>query len=301
MQGYKFLDLEKCPMCESPIDQTHYFGKRLDRPQGLRPDKSVGTELSINKCPCCQLVYPAPIPVRTDEGLYAMPLAASFWENRDQVHQAHFEYELRVLSKLVNKPLNTLLALDIGFGLGSSLFTMVSNFKEVHGIEPFKSLYDRTVETYRDRIDGRLLKHISFEESDYEKEKFDFIFFEALQHIPDLDAALKKAFSWLKPGGILYVEVPSSSYLFHSLINLIYRFRRTRFVVNTNPMHGNLSYYEFSVKSFVESGKRNGFKVIYRQVFVCTPPLKGILKRLLILVMKFTGTGMQRSIWLQKA
>lgn len=287
-------------MCKSHIDQAHYFGKRLDRPQGLRPDKSGGTELSINKCPNCKLVYPAPVPVRTDEGLYAMPLAASFWETRDQVHQAHFEYELSVLSKLINKPLNTLSALDIGFGLGSSLFTMVSNFREVHGIEPFKGLYDRALETYRDRIDGRLLKHVSFEESDYEKEKFDFIFFEALQHLPELDAALKKAVSWLKPGGILYVEVPSSSYLFHSLVNLVYRFRRTRFVVNTNPMHGNFSYYEFSVKSFVESGKRNGFRVIYRQVFVCTPPLKGILKRLLILVMKYTGTGMQRSIWLQK-
>lgn len=287
-------------MCGKAVLKAHYFGKRLDRPMGLRPELAGGKTISIYKCGHCKLIYPNPLPVPLSKSRYSISRTEEFWEERDTIHKEHFKYELGILKKLTGGELGSLSALDIGFGLGSSLATMNSVFKEVYGIEPYLGLFNKTLQNLGSAIDAKRLSQAGFEETEYGNLKFDFIFFEAVQHISDLNAGLRKAFDLLKPGGILYVEVPSSSYLFHRLVNLFYKIRRNGFVINTSPMHSNYSYYEFSVKSFSENGKQNGYRVIYDEVFVCKPPLKGIAAKLLIFLMKLTRTGMQRSIWLKK-
>lgn len=297
LKDYRFDALTKCPMCGQ---KAHFFGKRLDRSQGLRPEKIGGFEIKLDKCENCQLVYPNPIPVALNVERYGEGITDELWSRRALVDQENFIFELTILKTLTDQPLKELVALDIGFGLGNSLVTLSASFKEVHGLEPFAGLFNRALTTYSQRINTTLLKQQSLEEANYADKQFDFIFFEAIQHLPDLPGGIQKALTWLKPGGILYVEVPSSAYLFHRMINLVYKIRGTRFVMNTSPMHGNFSYYEFSVKSFVEHGKLNGYSVIRNDVFPCEPPLNRWMKKLFVFVMKLTGTGMQRSIWIQK-
>src|SRR5205085_2091982 len=79
---------------------------------------------------------------------------------------------------------------------------------------------------------------------------FDFITFGAvLEHLYHPAACLEKALQWLKPEGILQVEVPSSKHLVSKLINIYFTLIGTNFVTNISPMHAPFHMYEFSLKS----------------------------------------------------
>lgn len=109
------------------------------------------------------------------------------------------------------------------------------------------------------------------------------------------------ALAWLKPGGIIQLEVPSSRWLIARLVNLYYRLRGTRFVTNISPVHGPYHLYEFGLRSFALHGDRAGYDVAENRYLVCSiphvprgvhPPLGWLMER--------TGTGMQLSAYLRK-
>lgn len=287
-------------MCHTTILSSHRYGKRLDRSQGLWPEKLNGTVLSIFRCTNCDLVFPNPVPLPTDTFHYETPLSAGEWSERDAWHQDHFVYELGVLQKLAKLPLSQSLALDVGFGRGDSLKTLSRHFAGVHGLEPFRELYTIALQQMGNGMKKENLHHCDLDQASFQDEQFDFIFFEALQHLPDPGSGMKKVLRWLKPGGILYAEVPSSRYLFRGLVNLFYKLRRNDFVANTNPLHGNRSYCEFSPKSFSENGKLLGYELIHHENFPCLPPGPKLLRGLFTIMMRLTNSGMQQSVWLRK-
>lgn len=297
---YVFQEIKACPMCSLPVTERQYFGKRLNQSGGLNPQKVSGSTVDIYKCSRCELIFPNPLPVLLESDRLETTGLEDFWGDRI-LSYSHFEKELSLLQKLIQKPLNELTVLDIGFGLGNSLATMTAQCKEAHGIEPFQIFYDKALEVNGSKLDHSLLKCERFEDAEFVVEQFDFIFFEAIQHLPDLRGGLEKVLNWLKPGGILYCEVPSSAYLINRMINLLYKVRGTDFVVDTNPMHGNFSYYAFSERCFRENGRQLGYQLIHQEVFPCNAPVGGMAGRILTAVMKGTGTGMQRSIWLRKS
>jgi ubiquinone/menaquinone biosynthesis C-methylase UbiE len=140
------------------------------------------------------------------------------------------------------------------------------------------------------------------EEMHYEENSFDFITFGAvLEHLYDPNHSLEKALQWLKPAGIIHVEVPSSEWLISKLINRYYRLRCTRFVTNISPMHEPFHLYEFAVKSFQMNGIRSGYEVAYYKHFVGEiPSVPKIFHPLLKTYMKWSNKGLQLVIWLRK-
>jgi SAM-dependent methyltransferase len=298
-EQYTYRDIHACPMCGHPTTDQQYLGKRLNQSGGRNPEKIKGITIPIYRCRICSLIYPNPLPILLEGDRLATTELREFWGDRI-LSYPHFDQELVVLSDLLRKPLKELVVLDVGFGLGNSLATMHQTCKEAHGLEPFEIFFRKALEVNGTRLDESLLQCIRFEDATYPEGKFDFIFFEALQHLPDPGPGIEKLLRWLKPGGLFYVEVPSSAYLFNRLINLYYRLRGTDFVVDTSPMHGNYSYYAFSENSFVENGKRLGYEVVRHAVLPCNPPVGGLPGRMLTTIMKSTDTSMQRGIWLRK-
>lgn len=299
MSALRFLEHTKCPMCSMPVSASHYWGKRLDRPQGFAPERLSGTAIRIYRCPDCGLVYSNPSPVPVEHTYLEGDLDASQWATRDAWHQDHFVYELGILTDLLRKPLANASALDVGFGLGASLRTLAKVFGEVQGIEPHQGLYRQAVQN-NPSLSATALQCCTLQDGVFESARFDFIFLEALQHLPDPGAGLKQAVHWLKPGGILYAEVPSSTYLFRRLVNAVYRLKGKGFVANTNPLHGNRTYCEFSKKSFVKNGRRLGYEVIFHQNFPCVPPVPKAFRGIFTRIMRWTSTGMQHSVWMRK-
>ena len=65
-------------------------------------------------------------------------------------------------------------------------------------------------------------------------------------------------------------------------------------------MHDPFHLYEFSLKSFVDNGKINQYKVVKYEYIICDTFLPKILNPILKTIMKKTNTGMEIYLLLQK-
>lgn len=191
-------------------------------------------------------------------------------------------------------------ALDVGAGIGKGMLSLNHAGFDTYGFEPSVPFYERAISKMN--IDPGKLKQGMIEEVDYPENHFDFITFGAvLEHLYHPAVSLEKAMKWLKPGGIIHAEVPSSGWLIAKIINFYYRVVGTNYVTNTSPMHDPFHLYEFDVKSFQKLGEQAGFKTIFHEYIVCTirnipRPLHPIFRK----YMEMTDTGLQLTVWLQK-
>jgi len=107
---------------------------------------------------------------------------------------------------------------------------------------------------------------------------------------------------WLKPGGVLHIEVPSSKHLIAKFLNFYYRLRGTNYVTHLSPMHSPFHLYEFDIKSFTENSKMHNeysiahYKYDVGTIFHGPRFVQPLLKK----YMELTNTGLQLVVWLRK-
>jgi predicted SAM-dependent methyltransferase len=139
------------------------------------------------------------------------------------------------------------------------------------------------------------------EDADFDSEVFDFITFGAvLEHLYNPGKAIEKALNWLKPGGIIHIEVPSSHWLTNKLINRIYKLKGTDYVANLSPMHEPYHLYEFGLKSFQKHAAIHKYTIADHRYIVCDTFLPKSLDFILKPYMKNTDKGMQLALLLMK-
>ena len=120
-------------------------------------------------------------------------------------------------------------------------------------------------------VDRERLQLAAVEDAEFPDESFDFITFGAvLEHIYDPSAVLGRALKWLKPGGIIQAEVPSSKHLMARLINFYFRLRGTNYVTDISPMHVPFHLYEFGLKSFQKNALLSGYELAEHRFTVCS-------------------------------
>ena len=105
---------------------------------------------------------------------------------------------------------------------------------------------------------------------------------------------------WLKKGGLMHIEVPSSNWFVSKLGNTYHKVFNPGFASNLSPMHPPYHLYEFSHKSFQIHGSMNNYEVAKHSYHVCQTYLPKILDPIVIPYMKATDSGMQLVIWLRK-
>lgn len=298
---YNFKPIKACNMCGTGVQDFSNLGIRLNQSQGLTPKKKSGIAVSVKKCNNCNLVFadPQPLPNSIMEQYDIAP--EEYWKSNEfHWDETYFHNELKILKSL-QKPSKEMKALDVGAGYGRCLLSLEKAGYESHGFEPSKPFYDLAISKFG--INRERIRLSTMEEIDYPENFFDFITFGAvLEHLHDPNECLKKAVKWLKPGGLIHVEVPSSNWFVGKLINFyLQTIKRTNYVTNTSPMHAPFHHFEFTQRSFQENGKLNNYSIVYDKIEVCDTmlPIKtfdGVLKQ----YMKWTNTGMQLIIFLRK-
>ncbi len=211
----------------------------------------------------------------------------------------YFADQIEVVKKLLPFK-NGMSALDVGAGLGKCMISLKNAGFDTYGFEPSKPFFDRAVSKMG--IEKNRLKLGMIEEMEYPENSFDFITFGAVfEHLYHPAQNLEKALKWLKPNGIIHIEVPSSKHFIAKLINIYYRLRGTNYVTHISPMHTPFHLYEFGLKSFEELGKKLGYKIEKHQFDVCVISyIPKILLPLFRKYMKWTKTGMQLTVYLRK-
>ncbi len=296
---YLFKDIKFCNMCGQKSVNGRVLGQRLNQSQGKRPKRKNGISTSVIKCNNCKLIYSNPQPIPLDiQDHYGVP-PESYWKKEYfKVNKNYFLEEIKEAKKLIDFS-SGMKALDIGAGIGKCMIALKNAEFDAHGLEPSKPFRERAISVMN--ISPNKLKLGMLEEVEYPSNEFDFITFGAvLEHLYDPSESILKAFRWLKPNGVLHMEVPSSDYLIAKIINIYYRLLGTNYVTNISPMHEPFHLYEFSLKSFLEHSKQNNYKIASYRYYVCPiyflpkvthPALKWYMTK--------TNTGMQLSIWLK--
>lgn len=278
------------------------LGMRLSTSQGSRPREAEGIAVSVKRCRQCGLIFSDPLPKPRDiSDHYGLP-PQSYWS--DPSHwcwtPAYFANEIAEAKRLLGfTPGMT--ALDVGAGLGKAMRSLVHAGFDTWGIEPLAHFRDKAIEVSGIRPDR--LQVSSIEQAEYPARQFDFITFGAvLEHLYSPSLALARALSWLKPGGIIQAEVPSSDWLIAKLVNLYFRVRRTNYVTHISPMHPPFHLYEFTPESFRRNGLSLGYEIAGQRTAVCSiVHVPGPLQPFLRWWMQRTGTGMQLTVYLRKS
>lgn len=297
---YRFYPVTTCNMCGSDASFHRVLGQRLNQSQGLSPRKKTGISVSVMKCKKCGLVFSNPIAIPDNiQDHYGIPPEDYWQEEYFTWKEDYFAYEIERLKELLPYE-KGMKALDIGAGLGKCMISLEKKGYEAYGFEPSLPFYNKAIGKMG--ISPERLKLGMMEEVGYPDDYFDFITFGAvLEHLYDPAKSIEKAMRWLKPGGIIHIEVPSSRYFISRVFNFYYRMRGTNYVTHISPMHSPFHLYEFDLPSFRELGKKLNFGIVKHEYFVCEIMfLPGFVKPALRAYMKMTKTGMQLSIWLRK-
>jgi len=296
---YYFNYIDNCNMCHSKADTHKILGKRLNQSQGKKVKNKIGITTTVVKCTNCGLIYsnPQPIPFNLQDHYGVIP--ENYWtEIYFTVDENYFQNQINRLKKLIDFQ-EGMKSLDIGAGLGKAMIALKKAGFDTFGFEPSKQFHERAISKMG--IQSDKLKLGMLEEMEYAENTFDFISFGAvLEHLYDPSSSILKALKWLKPNGIIYIEVPSSDWLINKIINLFYKLKGTDYVGNISPMHEPYHLYEFALKSFQEHSKNHGYEIAFHEYHVCITYMPKIADYILKPYMKRTNTGMQLSVWLRK-
>lgn len=296
---YYFNNIDACNMCGSMAHNHKILGKRLNSSQGKNPKKKIGITTTVVKCNNCGLIYSNPQPVPFDiQDHYGVP-PENYWNDNYFINSDnYFRGEIERLKTLLDFK-DGMKSLDIGAGLGKQMIALSKCGFETYGFEPSKQFYERAISKMN--ISPERLKLGMIENVAYPENHFDFISFGAvLEHLYDPSDSILRALKWLKPNGILHIEVPSSDWLIGKMINFFYALKQTDYVGNLSPMHEPYHLHEFGLKSFQEHSKKYGYELAFSEYYVCHTFLSKIFDWLIKPYMKWTNTGMQLCVWLRK-
>jgi len=299
VKTYNFQEYTHCNMCLSSKDQFKLLGRRLDKAHGYSPKKKVGVVNTIMRCKNCQVVFANPLPIPNDiQDHYNMDPTEYWPKEYFNIAANEFRTQIDHLKKIkgIN---NGDKYLDIGAGLGKVMIVLEKEGMDVYGIEPSEAFHRMAIEKMG--IDKSKIQLTDIERASFESNYFDFISFGAvLEHLYYPGESILKAMEWLKPGGVIQIEVPNSQYLLTKCLNLFNKIRMSEYVSHLSPMHPPFHLYEFSTKTFEKHAELNGYTVLDQNIDVCTTPGPKLLSMILDPIMNMMNTGMQLTVWLQK-
>jgi SAM-dependent methyltransferase len=297
--SYHFEPVAHCDMCVADSRRFEVMGMRLNHSQGLTPRRAAGIAVSVKKCRTCDLIFADPQPVPDNfDAHYNAP--EDYW-TAEQLERdpEHFTAEIATAKRLLGLR-GRMRALDVGAGLGKAMTALNSAGFDAYGLEPSPEFRKAALAHGGIRKDRLALGAI--EDAEYPPDYFDFVTFGAvLEHLRSPSRSLERALGWLKPGGVIHAEVPSSRWLISRLVNAYYRMCGTRLVTNISPMHVPYHLFEFSPRSFEFHGRRAGYAIAEQRFMVCSiPHAPRLLHAPLRWWMNRAGTGMQLEVYLRK-
>jgi SAM-dependent methyltransferase len=300
MLKYKFKEVHNCAMCGNDTSEHKRLGQRLNQSQGTRPKNKIGITVSVNKCNNCGLIYssPQPIPFSIQDH-YKIPPEDYWIPEYFKLDLQYFSEQIKVVKSFLPHCIQ-MKALDIGCGLGKCMLSLENSGFSAYGIEPSETFYEKAISTIG--IKEEKIQLSTIENAKFPSNFFDFVTFGAVfEHLYDPNIALRNAIKWLKPGGVVHIEVPSSNDLNSKLINLYYRLICTNYVTNLSPMHSPFHLFEFSIESFNKLGKKLGFEVVESRYDVGSIyHIPKVFHSLIRSFMKITNTGNVLTVYIKK-
>ncbi|GEM_PF-6534285 len=245
-----------CPICEG--DYAYFLGFRGGEE---RQHNGFGIESRIVRCFKCSLIYPNPFPFPKDsQSLYGDP--EKYFEGHNEKGKIENNRNLiRRICQYLKKSQCSLL--DCGSGRGEMLVAAQLEGCSGVGLEFSKAMID-----YAKRMHG--IKVVSKTIEDYTEfatEKFDAVVLNAvLEHVYNPDSMIAAASKLIKPGGILYIDVPNEPHLFTILISVVNRIIGSKTIYNLSPTWPPFHVFGFNPKSIQILLRKHNFEIFSLEI-----------------------------------
>jgi len=208
-----------------------------NQPPVLQDYRILGRTWDLVRCQYCGLVSTDPMP---EDQVLALKYADNYWAAADDASAA-MVYKLRMkgFARRLRRMVQTGdRALDVGAGTGLWVNVLRSSGFDAFGVDP-----------YAVEIPGGFVFRCFLQEAPFSKKSFDLItYMHVLEHMKDPVGAIRVADRFLKPGGLLAIEVPNIDSLGFKL------FKDRWFPLDDIPSHispisatsaGRVSYLRF--------------------------------------------------------
>jgi SAM-dependent methyltransferase len=113
------------------------------------------------------------------------------------------------------------------------------------------------------------------EDRPFERESFDVVTLGAvLEHVFDPVELLTEIHRVLRPGGVLWLDVPNEAGVFYRLGNVYQRLRGRDWVVNLSPTFPPYHVFGFTPRALRVLADRTGFDLIKFRTYAATPVIE---------------------------
>ena len=238
-----------CPTCE--IAPTKYLGRR----GGKAHRQNFGVECEIWRCQKCGLIFPNPMPIPLG-GLdqhYAVSPDEYFQHHGAEQKNLYVSMLLQQLKSLKGE---TGTLLDIGAGRGELLSAAIREGWRAVGIET-----SSTFASHAAQHSGAEIRREPLEQCGFADASFDAVVLGAvLEHLYNPDEVIEEIARILRPGGVVFIDVPNEQGLYFRIGNFYQRLRLRDWVVNLAPTFSPFHVFGFSPKSLRALLAKHGLK-----------------------------------------
>lgn len=258
------LEQQNCPICHvAPSIFIGYRGGKYHR-------QKLGIESNIYKCGRCSLLFPNPMPVPASgiEQHYGETSEAYF--DRHEI-EAKYQSGLKIVEEAESLLRGSGAILDIGAGQGAILRAARERGWRAVGIEPCAAFASFAADYSGAQIESRLLLECRFPSSSFNA----VILAGCLEHLYNPDEVLAEISRILKPGGLLYTDVPNECGLYFRAGNLYERLRGRKACINLSPTFPPFHTFGFGPRSLKAILKKHQLSpVVWRMYEAATtiPP-----------------------------
>ena len=172
-------------------------------------DTKSGKPISVSFCQQCGFVQQTDIPTDTELKVYYSHNYRTDYKNTytpklKHVHRAGIAAcnRLKLLLQIVESPANNTL-LDVGAGGGEFVYLANQLGFQASGIEPNQGYSEFARDTYGVSVVTSMVQDLDPGSADI------ITLFHVLEHIADPIAVMERFWHVLKPGGLLFIEVPN--------------------------------------------------------------------------------------------
>jgi SAM-dependent methyltransferase len=267
---FEFHELPECNACGNTRQKKLGFRGGSEHRSGL------GLKTRVVRCLDCGLIFANPMPLPRDPSTLYSGTADEYFLHHDLESKRQNASE--IIQGLEKRTCGRRL-LDVGCGQGVLLDVARRKGWEPEGL-------DVSVQFARFAHDNfGVPVHIGdIGTVRLAREHYDVVILGAiLEHLPDPRRSLAKVYRLLKPGGLVWIDVPNEHGLYYKLGNLWNRFRGKDSVVNLSPTFTPGHLFGFSKKSLSTLLTCLGFKLrsieLYQGVN-CLPEARNLFESL---------------------
>ncbi|MFN6943736.1 MAG: methyltransferase domain-containing protein [Cytophagaceae bacterium] len=255
---YKKVEIP-CPLCSS--EAFSILGTRGNREYfGADPKAEPHVWTNVVQCKKCGFIY-------TNPQIYGLEFLEKEYYDDPQRYQA---VNLSGITEMFEQRLSFISGfkrggklLDIGAGKGEFLNKAKDQKWDVFGVEPSGKFCLYAKQVYSINIVKGFLGEESFQKSSFDLITLNHV----LEHVDEPEKLLRLIKSFLKPDGIIYVEVPNTGTLMLKLADIYFRLKGLKWSSRLSPLHPPFHKYGYTKSSMAYVLHKSGFEILEFKTF----------------------------------